>query len=71
MYIFTFLYNNTYIFVYIIFIKLYTLLIETTTVYFILSNRQVVTSKYIVICGKNNMLEIDNTKLIMQIIQLL
>ena len=47
---------------YIIFIKHYTLLVETTTVCFILSNRQVVASKQnIVICGKNNTLEINNT----------
>ena len=48
---------------YIIFTKHYTLLVETTTVCFILSNRQVVTRKqnYIAICGKNNTPEIDNT----------
>ena len=45
------------------FIKHYTLLVETKTVCFILLNRQVVTrkQKYIVICGKNNTPEIDNT----------
>ena len=51
-----------YIYIYIIFIKHNTLLVETTTVCFILSNRQVVTrkQKYIVICGKNNTLEINS-----------
>ena len=51
------------LYMYIIFIKHYTLFVETTTVCFILSNRQVVTGKqkYIVICSKNNMPEIDNT----------
>ena len=48
---------------YILYIIHYTLLVETTTICFILSNRQVVIrkQKYIVICGKNNTPEMDNT----------